>query len=137
MRARERERTEGGSRRAEALRRAELGRRGEDAALAYLEKTGLRLVARNWRAGHLELDLVMESPDRIRFIEVRTLTYPQAVEPYRTITRRKQQRILAAARRFSGKYGIRKEAVFDVVSVVWREGRFLTEYFPDAFGPQW
>ena len=46
--------------------RGELGRRGETAALEYLRGFGMELVARNWRSGHLEVDLIMEDAVSIR-----------------------------------------------------------------------
>ena len=41
------------------MERAE-GKIGENLALRYLERRGLRLLERNWRYGHLEVDLIME-----------------------------------------------------------------------------
>ena len=42
-----------------------------------LEKKGFRIVERNWRMGHLEVDLIAESRKEIVFAEVkaRTTTY--------------------------------------------------------------
>ena len=120
-----------------AAERTVLGRRGEDAALDFLLESGLKLVARNWRSGHKELDLVMEDGKFVRFIEVKTLAYPHAAEPFRSVGIRKQRKIICAARHFMGEHGMGKEAVFDVVSVVFRDGRFGIEYFPDAFVPIW
>lgn len=48
-----------------------LGRIGEQLALEFLQKRGYRLLARNWRDGHKELDLVMEDDCCLRIIEVR------------------------------------------------------------------
>ena len=120
-----------------AAERTVLGRRGEDAALDFLLESGLKLVARNWRSGHKELDLVMEDGKFVRFIEVKTLAYPNAAEPFRSVGIGKQRKIICAARHFMGEHGMGKEAVFDVVSVVFRDGRFGIEYFPDAFAPVW
>ena len=38
--------------------RQEKGRAGEDAAADWLKKAGMRILARNWRSGSYELDLV-------------------------------------------------------------------------------
>ena len=38
--------------------RAAVGRRGEEEASRYLTRLGHRILARNWRGGHLELDIV-------------------------------------------------------------------------------
>ena len=50
----------------------ELGREGEDEALLYLTQKGYTLLARNWRIGHLEIDIVAEWFGEIVFVEVKT-----------------------------------------------------------------
>ena len=49
----------------------ELGREGEDEALLYLTQKGYTLLARNWRSGHLEIDIVAEWFGEIVFVEVK------------------------------------------------------------------
>ena len=43
----------------------------EDAVLAYLQRAGLALVARNFTCRYGEIDLIMRERDQIAFIEVR------------------------------------------------------------------
>ena len=38
--------------------RGELGRLGEDIACRYLENLGHTILDRNWRWGHLEIDII-------------------------------------------------------------------------------
>lgn len=47
------------------------GARWEDAALAWLQRAGLALIARNFTCRYGEIDLVMRDRDQIAFIEVR------------------------------------------------------------------
>ena len=53
--------------------KAALGRAGEDAAATLLHARGMRILARNWRSGPLELDLVCREGD--------TLGAAQAADP--------------------------------------------------------
>ena len=128
--------------------RQDLGKRGEDLALEYLLQRGMVLLARNWRSGHKELDLVMDDGECIRFVEVRAKNYPVTVEPYQTITLPKQRLVMAAARRFlaaarmgqvKGLAGLPadREAVFDIVSIIFNGELFNIKYIREAFGPQW
>jgi putative endonuclease len=53
-----------------------LGRRGEDLALAHLERLGYALLARNHRTRFGELDLVVFDGATIAFVEVKTRRLP-------------------------------------------------------------
>lgn len=53
-------------------RRRQLGQRGEQAAANYLQKSGWRLLAYNYRIGHKEIDLIAYKDKRITLFEVKT-----------------------------------------------------------------
>lgn len=70
------------------LSRQELGARGEQVAVEYLEALGLRIVQRNWRCRYGELDVIAaEGGSTAVFVEVKTRTgdgfggLPEAVTP--------------------------------------------------------
>ena len=52
--------------------RQHLGRTGEDLALAYLERLGFELVARNHRTRWGEIDLIVHDGSALVFVEVKT-----------------------------------------------------------------
>lgn len=114
-----------------------LGKKGEDVALNFLEGRGMRLVARNWRCSHKELDLIMDDGNFLRIVEVRSLSYPNDILPFETVGPVKRRMIIAAARSFVGVSGIDKEVVFDIVSVVFNGDIFTIGYIENAFAPQW
>jgi len=112
----------------------DIGRRGEAAAARYLERIGCRILARNWRAGRLELDLVVRDGSTVAFVEVKTRR-PGPQLPSEAVDRRKRARIRRAAacwiaRRRDGAAEYR----FDVVAVrVEPGGAFRIRHFPGAF----
>ena len=115
----------------------DLGRRGEEEALRFLESKGMKLLDRNWRSGYREIDLVMEGEDGLHIVEVRSLTESGNI-PYESIDRRKQRMVMSAAARYVYEKRIHAEVRFDVVSVVFGKGDAVyIEYFADAFAPQW
>lgn len=78
----------------------EVGRWGEDIALAVLERQGYTLLARNWRPARTEerprwsgeLDLIMRDSDQnLVFIEVKTRSGTGYGHPLESITSRKRQ----------------------------------------------
>ncbi len=121
--------------------RQELGKKGEDVALEHLLQMGLKLVERNWRCGHKELDLIMEDEGFVRIVEVRTREYPSIMEPFESITAQKRNKVIAAAKGYMAQKGRflhgGKEVVFDVVSVLFNGEFFEIKYLKEAFAPLW
>ena len=122
--------------------RAVVGRKGEEEACRHLTRLGHRILARNWRGGHLELDIVTLQGNELHFVEVKSRVAPVMAEPQRNVGREKQRRLVAAAQAFLHS-GDRKdlpadlEVVFDVVSVVFygTGADYEIEYYPNAFIP--
>ena len=117
------------------MKKSETGRRGEELALNWLLAHGLTLRDRNWRGGHKELDLVMESAERVHVVEVKTLTPPLQHQPFEKVDAAKQARLAAAARPYIAQRQVRKEVQFDIVSVVLDDADPTIEYIPEAFYP--
>ncbi len=96
----------------------ELGRRGEDVAVQYLEGQGLTVLSRNWRCRHGELDVVATDAQRLVVCEVKTRRSLAYGHPAEAVTPIKQQRIRGLAARWlreeaPGPVG---EVRFDVAS---------------------
>ncbi|MFT4231574.1 MAG: YraN family protein [Leucobacter sp.] len=70
-----------------------LGARGERIAAAYLEEHGYRIVGRNWRTRHGELDLVAHDDGTLVAIEVKTRSGAGYGHPLEAITLRKAARL--------------------------------------------
>ena len=112
------------------------GKRGEDAACRYLEAAGHRILSRNWRSGHLEIDIISEASDGIHFVEVKTRTLPCQAPPEENVGAVKQRRITGAALRYlHATRNESKEVFFDIVSVIFSEKGTELEYFPAAWIP--
>jgi|SRR5947209_6150597 len=78
--------------------RHHLGRAGEDAAAAHMERLGYDVLARNHRTRYGELDLVCFDGDVLVFIEVKTRRGAGA--PWDALGPRKQERV----RRMAASY---------------------------------
>ena len=75
----------------------ELGRWGENVAAQWLADQGWKIVARNWRHGPLELDLVAWQGEVLVFIEVKTARYTGHGAPDVRVTPAKQRALARAA----------------------------------------
>lgn len=119
--------------------RSEVGRKGEDIACALLESMGHTVLERNWRAGHLEIDIISCDPEGIHFVEVKTRRSGIQAPPQDNVDRAKKQRMAKAATQYlrTGKSlpSADMECFFDVVAVRFEDGEYRTEWFPQAFIP--
>ena len=119
--------------------RGELGRLGEDIACRYLENLGHTILERNWRWGHLEIDIISFDAEGIHFVEVKTRRDSIQAPPQESVDWKKQQRIARAAQGFlrSGKgspYGSH-ECMFDIMAVTFKGEKHRLDWFPQAFIP--
>lgn len=116
-----------------------VGRAGETAACEYLVEAGHSILDRNWRHGHLEIDIISLASDGIHFVEVKSRTAPVQAEPYENAGPAKMHRIANAAKCYlSEKKGLelgQMEIHIDIVSVVFFGDRTNIEYFPNAYIP--
>jgi putative endonuclease len=112
-----------------------LGQKGENAAVAFLEKEGYRIRHRNWKSGKRELDIVAEYYDFIVFVEVKTRTDDQWMDPRNSINREKQRSLIYAANGYIQKYNINKESRFDVIIVMGKSEPFKIDHIENAFYP--
>lgn len=111
-----------------------LGRRGEDAAARYLSSRGYRLFTRNLRLAGVEVDLVAEKDDWIVFVEVKSRRRDDRGDPLEFIDRRKQRRLIRAARVFCARPRWRDRPVrFDAVSVLETDSGLVINHIEDAF----
>ena len=124
---------------AEARARSEntkVGRKGEDIACELLIKHGHTVIERNWRSGHLEIDIISLDGIGIHFVEVKTRRPPLQADPQECVNLAKQRRIAKAAQGWTAKKGYDgAECHFDIVSVVIDGENTCTEYYPDAYIP--
>ena len=116
----------------------ERGRRGEDAAAAYLAAAGHRILERNWRSGHLEVDIISETPDAIHFVEVKARKTPVTTSIDDQVNSIKQKRISAAALKYLNNKNLSgREVFFDVVSVLFNGQETTVRYIPQAWIPMY
>ncbi len=116
--------------------RKKVGKLGEDEACMYLMDNGHTILQRNWRSGHLEIDIVTMDQDGIHFVEVKTRRPPMSAAPQDSVNPTKQIRLATAAARYLRKTGhMDMEYFFDIITVVFDKDGMKVEYFPQAFVP--
>lgn len=116
--------------------RSTVGRRGEEIAARFLMESGHTVLERNWRAGHLEIDIISLAADGIHFVEVKSRIFPTMADPEENVRAGKRKRLAKAACRWlerNGRTGM--ECRFDIISIVFRGETYAVRYLPEAFLP--
>ena len=118
----------------EGLEAGHLARRGEELAASYLQSRGLEILARNWRSGHREIDIVALEGRVVAFVEVKARRRgPQ--QPLEALSRSKRRQIRRAAAAWIRSHpGVGEEFRFDAVGVRFEPDREpVVEHVRDAF----
>lgn len=115
-------------------RRASAGRAAEDAAAAWLRAAGWELVARNWRRGPGELDIVARKGEVLAFVEVKRVDALGAESLERSVGYDKRRRIVETAKLFVAMHREFEQLAlrFDVAAVKAGEvGLYIENAFPE------
>ena len=98
--------------------RQEVGRVGEDAAVAALQARGYRILDRNVRLRHGELDVIAEDAGAVVFVEVKARRSTAFGTPAEAVTARKQRALRGLAVAYlTRRRLVGRDCMFDVVEV--------------------
>lgn len=112
-----------------------VGERGERLGAAFLERAGWRILDRNFRVGHGEIDLVARCGEVVAFVEVKTRSGDGFGHPLESITYRKRVEIGRVAASWIMRFGTPGSVYrFDALAVSVRRGRPpRVEHLADAW----
>ena len=114
----------------------DLGKWGEDVALAYLLDQGYRLLDRNWHQGHRDLDLIMQQDDTLVIVEVRTRRNNLFMDPEQTVDALKMLSLSKAANAYIRLHRISLNIRFDIVAITGTPSSdFTINHIENAFYP--
>ncbi|MDA8172236.1 MAG: YraN family protein [Nitrospiraceae bacterium] len=99
------------------LEKARLGRISEQKAVKYLEKSGYKILCRNFRVKKAEIDIIAEDGPWLVFIEVKARSSGLFGAPEEAVTLKKQRRIMDAARSYMALEKAQRPARFDVIAI--------------------
>ena len=114
--------------------RQELGARGERVAARGLAGRGWEVLARRFRSGHRDLDLVARRAGVVAFVEVKARRGLALGDPVEAVGVWKQRQLARSAWIWIDRHGVPGEAYrFDVVGVVFGAAGVRVRHVEDAF----
>ena len=114
--------------------KSRLGSRGEDLTEQFLVQQGFKVIARNYRAGHGEIDLIAWEGNVLVFIEVKTATSLAFGEPETWVDEKKQRTIIRTAISYLQHNHIEDtDCRFDVVAVNLSHRQHEIHHYRNAF----
>ena len=108
----------------------EKGMYGEEIVKHYLIEEGYRILERNFRFHHREVDIIAAKEDILVFVEVKSREDEDFGLGFEAVSKTKKRNIISVARYYTQKKGLQDYNVrFDVASL----DRGKLQYFENAF----
>ena len=112
----------------------DLGRRSEDLACAFLGGRGWRILERNYRAGHKEIDIIARRGGTVAFIEVKARAGSGWGHALEAITWAKRREIAFVARAWMRlNPAAASEYRFDAIAITWSGTSHRLEHVENAW----
>lgn len=114
----------------------ELGERGEEAAVRYLESRDYEIIERNWTCRFGEADIIARDGNSLVFVEVKTRSNIDHGFPEEAVNAAKRSKYEKIAALYSRDYDVADIPLrFDVIAIlVTARDRALLRHHVNAFG---
>jgi putative endonuclease len=113
----------------------ELGRKGEEIAVAHLKSLGYEILEVNWFSSHLEIDIVAKDGNELVIVEVKARGTDSYEHPSEAVSNKKIRFLVNAAEGYILEKNLNCDTRFDVISIIFFGHDFEIEHFKDAFYP--
>ena len=111
----------------------ELGKKGEELAVAHLEQNGYLILETNYIFQKAEIDIIAQNNEYVIVVEVKTRTTDVFGLPQEFVTPAKVQLLVKAINEYVEQNNIELDIRFDIISVLKQNKSFVVEHLEDAF----
>lgn len=116
-----------------SLNTTQIGKRGEQIAVEYLQALGCQILETNWRFSRAEVDIIASHSGILLFVEVKSRSYTTFGEPEAFVTPYKERLYFDASNAYMEQINYDGEIRFDIISIVFGKQTHQVKYFKDAF----
>jgi len=93
------------------------GTKGEEMAAEFLIQNGYKIVERNWRFKHWEVDIIASKGNCMHFFEIKTRTSDMYGHPEESISRKKMTNLRNAVEEYQYMHPEWKYVQFNVLAI--------------------
>ncbi|MCU0340917.1 MAG: YraN family protein [Spirosomaceae bacterium] len=111
----------------------ETGKKGEEAAAAFLVEKGYEILERNYHFRHAEIDIIAKKNKILIFAEVKTRVNLSYGFPEEFVDATKRRLIMKVAEHFIFDRDWHGDIRFDIISVIINQNEIRIKQLEDAF----
>lgn len=111
----------------------ELGRKGEDMAVNWLEKEGYTIKERNYRFGKAEIDIIAQKVGILAVVEVKMRRFGHLRSLADAVSLKKRSRLIKAADHYVKTNNLNVEVRFDIILILHSKDKYTLEHLEAAF----
>lgn len=111
----------------------ELGKKGEDLAVVFLEKNDYKVLTRNYIFQKAEVDIIAKKENLLAVVEVKTRSTNAFGNPQDFLKPKQIQRIVKAVDNYVTSNQLDVEVRFDIIAIVKNGNQFDIEHLENAY----
>ena len=111
----------------------DLGRVGEEKAVAFLQEKGYDILATNWVFDKAEIDIIAQKGNVLAVVEVKTRSSLDFGLPQDFVKPKKIQLLLKAVNEYVISKDLDVEVRFDIIAIHNEKNKFNIEHIEGAF----
>lgn len=111
----------------------DLGKLGEELAIAFLQKNGYEILETNWTFQKAEIDIIAQKENILAIVEVKTRSSIEFGLPQDFVKPKKIQLLVKAVNEYVVSKDLDLEVRFDIIAISKEENDFNIEHIEDAF----
>ncbi len=111
----------------------ELGKKGEEISVKFLQQKGYEILERNWRFKKAEVDIIARKNHVLAIIEVKTRSSNYLGNPQDFVSRKKIKLLVEAVNEYVTSRDLDIEVRFDIIAIIKNQKKLEVEHLEDAF----
>ena len=111
----------------------ELGKKGKELAVDFLQKNGYEILETNWTFQKAEIDVIAQKEEVLAIVEVKTRSSIDFGLPQDFVKPKKIQLLVKAVNEYVTQNDLDVSVRFDIIAIQKNGNEFIIEHLEDAF----